>query len=191
MGDAQKKNYYYTIEEYEALVRNAKEGERFEYANGQIIVMNEYTTKSHNRVVGNIYRLLMNYYEPKGCSVYTENIRLKIETENTYRLPDVMATCSEKDALSEDTAQEPILLVEVLSTNAFTDLVEKVHLYKKINTLQAYVIINPAIVWVRVYQRGENENWLNEKDYTSIRDIVTFHQLDLQLSMESVYTGVL
>jgi Uma2 family endonuclease len=174
MGDAQKKNHYYTIEEYEALVRNAKEGERFEYANGQIIVMDEYTTKSHNRVVGNMYRLLINHYEPKGCSVYTENVRLKIENENTYRLPDVMVTCSERDALSEDIAQEPVLLVEVLSTNAFTDLVEKVHLYKKIAALQAYIIINPAIVWVRVYQRGENGNWLGEKDYTSLLIVLFF-----------------
>ncbi len=97
MGDALKKNHRYSLEEYEALALNTREGERYEYVDGQLVVKDEYTTDEHNLVLLNIYRLLHTHFSPKGCKVFTENVRLALDAQNQFRLPDIMVTCSQRD----------------------------------------------------------------------------------------------
>jgi hypothetical protein len=48
MEDVPVKRHFYSVTEYEALVRDAKEGERYEYADGEIIRGEDYTTDWHN-----------------------------------------------------------------------------------------------------------------------------------------------
>ncbi len=136
MGDGLKSNHYYTIEEYEAIASQAKEGERYEYADGQIIPFNdEYTTTAHNQVVQNTADVLKAHFYPQGCRVYTENIRLVIDELRNHRLPDVMATCSDRDKQAKDHIIDPIVLVEVLSpATALNDLAVKADLYRKIDS---------------------------------------------------------
>ncbi len=126
------KNHYYKVEEYEQLCQNAEPGERYEYAGGEIIRMEAYTTNAHNIVVGNTAFLLRSVFRPQGCRVYTENARLIIDSDEKHqRLADVMVTCSERDKQLVDSSHEPVLLVEVLSSNAFTDLGEKITCIKR------------------------------------------------------------
>jgi hypothetical protein len=67
MGDALSQNQRYSVEAYEALAANAGEGERYEYADGQLVVKDEYTSDEHNLVLLNVYRLLHAQFGPKGC----------------------------------------------------------------------------------------------------------------------------
>jgi Uma2 family endonuclease len=92
------------------MVKNAKPGERFEYAEEQIIIMDEYTSNAHATVVSNASFLLQSHFRPSGCRVYTENARLIIDNFASHRLPDVMVTCSERDKQSEDINRDPVLL---------------------------------------------------------------------------------
>jgi Uma2 family endonuclease len=190
MGDALRKKQFYSVEEYEQIVRVAKPGERFEYAEGQIIVMDEYTSNAHATVVSNASFLLQSHFRPNGCRVYTENARLVIEGFGSHRLPDVMVTCSERDKQSEDMNQDPILLVEVLSNNVFSDLGDKVREYKSIETLKAYMIVNPKKVWVRVYERAGNGDFLPEKDYTNLSDSILLPSSGLTLPLSSLYLDI-
>ncbi len=190
MGDALLKKTYYTLEGYEELVRNAREGERYEYADGMIIPMAEYTTDSHNQIIQNAGDVLKVYFYPKGCRVYTENVRLMIGTDE-YRLPDVMATCSERDLQSRGEKRDPIVLVEVLSPGtALQDLGTKLDSYRKIESLQAYLIIDPTKVWVRVYERTGNHTWLPDQLYTNHSDTFTLVALNLQISVADLYRFV-
>jgi Uma2 family endonuclease len=193
MGDALKKTSYYTVEEYENLVQHAKPGERYEYADGQIIVLSEYTSNAHNAIIGNMYLLLRNHFRPKNCQVYTENVRLIIEGLQSHRLPDVMVTCAEIDKKAQDSVREPVLVVEVLSpATAMSDLGEKVSEYKKILSLQAYLIISQTKVWVRVYSRDEKSNqWLPENDYMHLSDTIQLNSLTLKMRLADIYEMVL
>jgi Uma2 family endonuclease len=187
MGDALKKNHRYSVEEYEALTRHAGEGERYEYADGQLVVKDEYTTDEHNLILLNIYRLLYAHFHPKGCKVFTENVRLAIDAHNQFRLPDVMVTCSPRDHASGDAKRDPLLLVEVLSaSSSFVDLVDKVKAYKTIPALQAYLIVKPDKVWVRVYQRDAQGGW-NETEYERKTEIIRLQ--DLHIPLQEVYLG--
>ena len=191
MEDALLKKTYYTLEEYEELVRNAREGERYEYSNGIIIPMNEYTTLQHNQVVQNASDLLKAYFYPKGCRVFTENVRLVVEEGNEYRLPDVVATCSERDLRSESTIQDPVVLVEVLSPGtAMQDLGPKTDAYRKIISLQAYLIIDPQAVWVRVCERSAAGDWLADRSCTSRSETFTLTTLNLRIALADLYRFV-
>ncbi len=193
MGDALlKNNHRYSVAEYEAIAQNAKPGERYEYVNGQLIPFtDEYTTNQHNQVVLNAYRLLSDHFYPKGCRVFTENVRLMINNEE-YRLPDVVATCSEGDKNAKEGVREPIVLVEVLSpSTAMQDLAVKADSYRKINSLQAYFIVNPGEVWVRLYERDHKTNqWLPDRALTDLQFSFSIESLGLILSMADLYQFV-
>ncbi len=185
MGDALRRDHHYSVADYEALVLNAREGERYEYADGQLVVKDKYTTDEHNLVLLNIYRLLHAHFSPGGCKVFTENVRLSIQAQNQFRLPDVMVTCPERDKTSGDAKRDPLLLVEVLSaSSAFIDLVDKVKAYKTIPALQAYLVVKPDKVWVRVYERKAKGEW-TEHEYETESDIITLQ--DLSLRLQEVY----
>lgn len=192
MGDALlRTKAHYTFEAYEELVRNAGEGERYEYCDGMIIPLNEYTTDSHNQIVQNAADILKPYFYPKGCRVFTENVRLMLEKETEYRLPDVMATCSERDQQSRNEKRDPVVLVEVLSpATAMQDLAAKADAYRRIGSLQAYLIINPQEVWVRVYERNGNGDWLPDRAYTSLSSTFVLTNLELTVSLADLYRFV-
>ena len=192
MGDALlKTKTRYTFEEYEELVRNAGEGERYEYCDGVMIPLNEYTTLRHNQIVQNAADVLKSYFYPKGSRVYTENARLIVQEGKEYRLPDVVATCSERDLRSESAIQDPVVLVEVLSPGtAMQDLGPKTDAYRKIVSLQAYLIINPQEVWVRVCERNADGNWLPDRSCTRLAETFTLATLDLRVPLAELYRFV-
>jgi len=191
MGDALLKKTFYSVAEYEALVRDAGEGERYEYADGQIIRCEEYTTGTHNQIIINCCRLLADHFYPKGCRVYTENVRLVIGEDEEYRLPDVMVTCSERDKSDNTGKRDPVMLVEVLSPGtALQDLGSKLDSYRKIESLQAYLIVNPGEVWVRVYRRDNAGHWPPDQVYASLQDSVQLDNLGVTLSLADLYRFV-
>jgi Uma2 family endonuclease len=191
-GDALlKTKMHYTLEEYEELVRNAGEGERYEYCDGVIVPMAEYTTDAHNQIVQNAADVLKAYFYSKGCRVYTENVRLMVEEDIEYRLPDVIATCSERDAQSRIEKRDPVVLVEVLSPGtAMQDLGPKTDAYRKIVSLQAYLIVNPQQVWVRVYERNADGNWLIDQSYTRLTESFYLAKLNLLIPLAELYRFV-
>jgi Uma2 family endonuclease len=136
------------------------------------VVKDEYTSDEHNLVLLNVYRLLHAQLGPKGCKVFTENVRLSIDAPTQFRLPDVMVTCSERDKTPGDAKRDPLLLVEALSaSSAFVDLMDKVKAYKTIPSLRAYLIVKPDKVWVRAYQRDGDGAW-TEQEYESASDVL-------------------
>ncbi len=191
MEDARLKKHFYSVAEYEALVRDAKEGERYEYVNGQIIRCEDYTSKSHNQLIMNCYRILADHFYPKGCRVYTENVQLVIGEDEEYRRPDVMVTCSKRDQEAPYQVKDPVVLVEVLSPGtAMQDLGSKLDAYRKIDSLQAYLIANPAQVWVRVYHRDAAGQWPADQVYARLEDSIQVDSLGLALPLRDVYRFV-
>ncbi len=139
----------------------------------------------------NCYRILAEYFYPEGCRVYTENIRLSIGNKEEYRLPDVIATCSDGDHEPGYEISEPVMLVEVLSpATALQYLGSKLDSYRKIQSLQAYLIINPAEVWVRVYVRDDRDQWLPDQVYTSFDEEIQLVKFALTLALREIYRFV-
>lgn len=150
---------YYTPEEYLALERKAEF--KSEYLNGQIYAMSG-ASRAHNLIAGNIFRHLGNQLEGRPCEVYQNDMRVKVSESGLYAYPDVAVACGEirfEDA-SVDTLLNPVLIVEVLSpsTEAF-DRGEKSAHYRRIESLQEYVLVSQDKVRVERYVR-QGKDWV-------------------------------
>ena len=83
------------------------------------------------------------------------------------------------------------MLIEVLSPGtAMQDLGSKLDAYRKIDSLQAYLIVDPAQVWVRVYHRDAAGHWPPDQVYALLEDVVQGEALGLALSLREVYRYV-
>lgn len=129
---------------------------RHEYVGGTIHAMVG-ATKRHNQVVGNIYARLLAASRGGPCRVYMETVKLRA-AEDTIYYPDVMVSCEpEDDPLVE---HKPCLVVEVASPSTESiDRREKMLAYRKIPTLQAYLIVAQDERRVERHWRDESGEW--------------------------------
>ncbi|MBD0256414.1 MAG: Uma2 family endonuclease [Cytophagales bacterium] len=123
--------------------------------------------------------------------MYTENVQLVIGEDEEYRLPDVMVTCSQRDQEAAFKVKDPVVLIEVLSPGtAMHDLGTTLDAYRKIESLPAYLIVNPNAVWVRVYHRDASGQWPPDQVYALPDDTIGVERLGLMLPLREVYRFV-
>ncbi|EAZ94220.1 Uma2 family endonuclease [Crocosphaera chwakensis] len=181
---------HYSIEEYLELEKQADI--RHEFINGNIIAMAGGTT-NHNEIVTNLCLLLKPILRQQGGRVYTENVRLWISDFNVFTYPDVMVIASNPIYYtdSQTTVTNPVVIFEVLSESTRDyDQGRKFGFYRSINNLQEYILVDPETVSIMIYRRGKSKQWslyiLNEKT-----DNLTLNSLNLELSLNSIYEGVI
>jgi Uma2 family endonuclease len=71
------------------------------------------------------------------------------------------------------------------------DFGTKLDAYRRIDSLQAYLIVNPKEVWVRVYHRDAAGHWPPDEVYARIDDAIALDGLGLSLPLREVYRFVL
>ena len=188
MTVAQPAKKVYTFEEYLALEQ--AEGIRYEYWDGEVFAMAG-TTKRHNTLVQNLSFVLRPFARRNGCQVYTENVRQKLKTGNRYVYPDVIYTCDAAD-LTDDLeiiVNSPSLLIQVISTStAATDINDKRPHYTKLPSLLYYVLVSQTNYRVEVFER--NIDFWKYRLIEGIDATVDLVQLDMRLSMETIYEGI-
>ncbi|HXW00748.1 MAG TPA: Uma2 family endonuclease [Anaerolineae bacterium] len=171
-----KPQKYYSPEEYLALEEAVDY--RSEYYQGEIFAMSG-GSANHNRIVGNIYITLREALEGKSCESFITDMRLLVKKSGLYTYPDVMVVCGKLKFVKgrTDTLTNPVVIVEVLSesTQGY-DRGAKFELYRAIDTLQDYVLIDQARVHVEYFRRLEDGRWL----------LAEFNELEAVLQLESV-----
>ena len=129
---------------------------KHEYVAGTIHAMVG-TTKRHNRIALSIATRLLGAARGGPCRVYASDVKVRVEDVIYY--PDVMVACGPED---EDPLVEhnPCLIVEVTSPSTESiDRREKALNYRKIPTLQAYLIVDQNRPWIERHWRDEEGNW--------------------------------
>jgi Uma2 family endonuclease len=131
---------YISPEDY--LERERNSPIKHEYTRGQIYAM-AVASKAHTIIVGNIFTLLRNHLRGSACIPYMMDMKVRLETVNSYFYPDVTVTCDARDnaSLTEDFIRYPRLVLEVLSpTTAAFDRGEKFADYRSIKTRLSWVL---------------------------------------------------
>jgi len=132
---------------------------RHEYVDGQVFAMVG-TTKAHNTIPLNMAILLRNQLARKPCRVYMENVKVHIETESEERFyyPDVHVECrpfTDHSYYSEC----PKLIIEVLSgSTERDDRSDKFYAYRRLASLEEYVLVAQDTQRVEVYRRSDGWN---------------------------------
>lgn len=127
---------------------------KHEYVNGRVYAMVG-TSVVHNTVTLNLAVALRTAPKEPGCSVYVADVKARISTDDEDRFfyPDVMVACDddEQDAYYRE---RPCLVVEVLSPSTERrDRADKFFAYRKLPSLQEYVLVAQDTQRVEVYRR--------------------------------------
>ncbi len=136
MALARKK--IYTPDEY--LKIDERSEIRHEFFNGEIVALKE-GTLDHNRITVNLTFALESFFrkQKRPCSVFVNDMRLRIKKANVYTYPDVMVVCGklEFDAGRTDVVLNPVVIIEVLSESTSSyDHTLKFAAYRQIPSLE-------------------------------------------------------
>lgn len=180
----------YTVTEYLNFEENADL--RHEFINGEILPMAGGTT-NHNEVITNLCLLLKPTLRQQGSKVYIENVRLSIPEVEIFTYPDVMVITGEPIYYTESktTVTNPVIIIEVLSsaTRGY-DLGDKFTFYRKIETLQEYVLIEPEKCLVMLYRKENNQNWSLEI-LENQNEILQLQSVQVKINLSHLYEGIL
>jgi Uma2 family endonuclease len=126
---------------------------RHEYVGGQFYAMTGGTMR-HNRITGNVFRLLTDRFEGTPCQVFISDMKLHVQAADSVYYPDVFVHCGSAIASAAKVVHDAALIVEVLSeSTAEIDRREKLVAYQKLPGLRAYWIVSQDEQRIEVHER--------------------------------------
>ncbi len=189
LADQTKQSHRYTVEEYLALEERSEV--RHEFYNGEVYAMAG-TTTAHNLLIDNVKDILKPQVRPRGCQVYSENIKVEVIRTIYLPYPDIIVTCHPFDQRPDQyIIRQPRLLVEVLSkSTARNDRGFKWQRYRKMPSLWYYMLVDQYSMTVELFSRiEETPEWINTI-YESTDDVIVLPRLNTELRMGAIYDGI-
>ncbi len=147
----------FTLDEY--LAWEDQQPERNEFHRGEVFAMVG-GRRRHGRVISNLVRRLGNQLDGSPCQVFSESMKVQIG-DDTILYPDVFVTCDKADLSTEMIFRSPTLVIEVLSpsTQAYNRS-QKFALYRRLASLQEYILIDPETRRVEGFRRNAADQWV-------------------------------
>ena len=134
--------------------------ERHEYIAGEVFAMVG-VRQSHNLATLNLATLLRRELKGSPCRVFVEAVKTRVEAADCFFYPDVVVTCDSRDRLTPDYVSHPLLVAEVLSeSTAAFDRGRKFAAYRKLDSLQDYVLVDLAAQRIEVFRRDVENRWV-------------------------------
>ncbi len=143
-------------------------------------------TEKHNLIATNVVLALGAATRAKGYRLYVADMKFRTPADSAY-YPDVMVVCEATD--QHDLYRvSPCLLVEILSkSTSLTDQREKVIEYRRIPSLENYLIVDPdARTVIRHYRDGDA--WTSQ--VCDAGQSAFLECPGLELSVSDVFIGV-
>lgn len=179
-----------TPEEY--LVREAAAEYKSEYYQGEIRAMAG-GSADHSLISVNVTAELRTQLENTPCRVFNSDMRLLVEKRGDYTYPDAMVICGkiEFPPGRADVVTNPIVIVEVLSpaTRQY-DLIDKFALYKQMDSLQEYVLVDSERVHVTLLRRESATNKWTIEMLDGLGHVLVLDSLGLRIPLARLYDKV-
>lgn len=150
-------NKTYSVSEYFSLEESGDV--RHEFINGNLIEMSG-ASREHHKTCKNLLRILEDLLMSNGYEVYIENMKVKIPNENRYYYPDIFISKEAQTDENKYVQFKPELIVEVLSeATRVKDVTDKFIQYRKIESLNYYLLVEPEKVLILLNFKDEKNNW--------------------------------
>lgn len=175
--------HQYQLTEQDYIAGELKSDIKHEFIDGETFAMVG-ASAFHNVISINILNALSIHLKGKPCQPYMNDMKVRIY--GNYYYPDVLVDCSE---VFGDTyfVETPILIVEVLSASTKSyDKTFKLQEYKRIPTLQEYVMIEQDRAIVEVVSRLDG--W--QPHYYGLGEKFILQSVGLEMTVEDVYERV-
>ncbi|NWJ48745.1 MAG: Uma2 family endonuclease [Chloroflexi bacterium] len=176
----------YTPEEYLRLEESSLE--KHEFYKGDIFLMAG-ATESHNLIAANAIIELGSGLRGKPCKVYSSDMRIQVQSNGLYTYADVSVVCGQVEFATSrtDTITNPILIIEVLSPSTEKyDRSQKFELYRALTSLENYLVIDQARIYVEYHRRVEGTKWLMET-YSRLDEVIKLPWFNLQIPLVNLY----
>lgn len=174
-----------SAEEY--LAWEPTQEERYEYWDGEVVAMTG-TTRNHNRISGNFFRILDDALVDRPCEPYIGDIKVQVERGQNYFYPDVVVTCDDRDN-DPQLVQFPGLIIEVLSPSTeAVDRGAKFAKYRQFSTLQEYVLVQVEQPGVEMFRRNQQGQWVLSE--YGLGDSLQLESVDVEIAIGDLYRQV-
>jgi Uma2 family endonuclease len=176
-----------SVEEYIAFEERSEI--RHEFINGTLYPMPG-TTDYHNHICQNLSFTLRLLLKKLGFRIFVEGVKIQITHKQDYTYPDVFVTSDPRDLEDRYIKKYPPVIFEVISkTSRLDDTVDKYIRYKKIESLQNYILVDSEKQWVEVRTKLDNGEW-EAATYLPSDERFPVPALGVELTFEAVYEGV-
>ena len=174
-----------TLEDY--LRWENEQPEKHEFHRGEIFAMVG-GRRVHGCVVANLARALGNALHGSPCRVFSEGMKVQ-PADDTILYPDIFVTCDAADLSTEMIFRAPKLVIEVLSpsTQAY-DRSQKFALYRHLDSLKEYALIDPDTRRIEVFRIGADGLWVLHD--MSERPALALASVGCEVAMADIFDGV-
>jgi Uma2 family endonuclease len=181
-----------TPEEYLAIERAAEY--KSEYYNGEMFAMAG-ASPMHTRIVTSLVSSLDTLLMDRDCDVHSNDLRVRIREEGhflKYTYPDVLVVCGKAvyDEADSNTLTNPTVIIEVLSESTENyDRGRKFEHYRRLESLQEYILIAQNRCLIEHYQRRSDGGWV-------LHELIDFDQtlrlqsIDCAIPLRRIYRRV-
>jgi Uma2 family endonuclease len=179
------------ITEKDYLVAERLATEKHEYFQGEVFAMSG-ASKAHNEIAMNCSVELAVKLKGKPCRPYGSDFRVNIPQNTLYTYPDISVYCNEPETLDaeNDTATNPSVIIEILSKSTRNyDQGEKFALYRQIESLKDYILIDSEVAKVITYTKNNDGSWLLT-EYKSTKDSFLINSIGVTLNLVDLYENV-
>jgi Uma2 family endonuclease len=181
---------FITQEQYLEAERAALD--KHEYYGGEIFAMNA-VSLTHNIISSNTVGSLSSKLKGKSCSVFGSDLRIHIPNNSLYTYPDISIICGKPETTDDIMATiiNPSVIIEILSKSTRDyDKGQKFTLYRDIESLKEYILIDSQTIRVEKYTRNNDNSWLL-RDYQSIEDVFMIETINEQMMLSEIYLDVI
>jgi Uma2 family endonuclease len=176
---------YVTYAEY--LATEEVSETKHEWLNGEVFAMAG-GTLPHGALAAAVIAALSAALRGRPCRVFTSDVRVRVQETGLSTYPDVSVACGRLETAPEDrhALVNPVVLVEVLSdaTEAY-DRGEKFAHYRRIPSLQEYVLVSQSKPRIEVFRRTTGGKW--ELDEAEAGATLELTSVGCQLSVDEIY----
>ena len=178
-----------SIEEY--LETENASLEKHEYYRGEVFAMSG-AKVPHNTITSNLMIALGQKLKGKKCKPFGSDLRIHIPTNTLFTYPDISIVCGEVITLNNDeyNALNPTVIIEVLSPKTKNyDRGEKFKLYRDIDTLKEYILVDSQSLHIEVFRLNENNHWELE-EYNETNSYLEIKAINESILIAEIYDGV-
>lgn len=162
--------------------------DKHEFVAGEVFAMTG-ARRVHVTISMNVAAKLKEHLRSGPCRAFMLDMKLAVQTADAVFYPDVLVTCHPEDLKADLVMQHPKAIIEVLSeSTAAYDRGGKFALYRQLESLEEYALIDAEARRVEVFRRTESGDWLlmaSESDQGLV-----LKSLDFAADLDTVFEDV-
>jgi Uma2 family endonuclease len=182
---------YMDLDDFEELVLEMPEDQKWELINGRVVRSMVGARWTHHQIVQTVNFALRFHIRAKGlpCQTFTETFWLKQRFQKLAAFPDIMVRCGpiEADAPSVD---DPLILIEVVSpTSKGRDRGEKAAAYMRLASARHVCFIERDRVLIDGFDRS-GEGWVPRRPLETLEATFELAALEFSMPVAEIYRDV-